>query len=132
MKIAAITDDGQSISQHFGRASHYLVLTIKAGQITNKELREKLGHTHFSNEPHGDHQPGQPHGFDPADQDRHARMAEAIADCQVVLCGGMGAGAFRSLQEREIEPILTDIPSIEAAVQAYLEGRIINLTDRLH
>jgi predicted Fe-Mo cluster-binding NifX family protein len=34
MKIAAITDDGRTISQHFGRASHYMVVTIEDGKIT--------------------------------------------------------------------------------------------------
>jgi predicted Fe-Mo cluster-binding NifX family protein len=132
MKIAAVTDDGRSISQHFGRASNYLVLTIQDGQVMDRELREKFGHSQSGNQPQDVHMPGESHGFDPASQDRHTRMAEAIADCQVLLCGGMGAGAFQSLGERGIEPILTDIPLIEEAVQAYLSGRIINLTDRIH
>jgi predicted Fe-Mo cluster-binding NifX family protein len=132
MKIAAVTGDGQSISQHFGQATFYQVITVQDGQIIDMQLREKPGHMHFSNQPHHDHSAGQPHGFDPASRDRHARMAEAIADCQVVLCGGMGRGAFQSLQEQGIEPLLTDIRSIEEAVQAYLEGRLINLTGRLH
>jgi predicted Fe-Mo cluster-binding NifX family protein len=29
MKIAAITDDGKTISQHFGRAAYYMVLLLK-------------------------------------------------------------------------------------------------------
>ena len=28
MKIAIITDDGKTISQHFGRANYYAVVTI--------------------------------------------------------------------------------------------------------
>jgi len=31
MKIAVITDDGKTISQHFGRSPYYLVLTIEEG-----------------------------------------------------------------------------------------------------
>jgi predicted Fe-Mo cluster-binding NifX family protein len=132
MKIAAVTDDGQSINQHFGRASYYLVLTVEDGKIADRELRKKPGHSEFSNQPHNVHMHGESRGFDPAAQDRHTLMADAIADCQVVLCGGMGAGAFQSLNERGIEPVLTDIPQIEDAVQAYLDGRIVNLTNRLH
>jgi hypothetical protein len=36
MKIAAITDDGITISQHFGRAPYYMVLTIENGEILQR------------------------------------------------------------------------------------------------
>ncbi len=35
MKIAAITDDGKTISLHFGRAQQYLVATVENGQIVS-------------------------------------------------------------------------------------------------
>ncbi|MBM3130585.1 MAG: dinitrogenase iron-molybdenum cofactor biosynthesis protein [Chloroflexi bacterium] len=132
MKIAAITDEGKTISQHFGRAPYYLVVTIENGQIVNREMRDKLGHAHFANDPHEEDQPGQPHGFGPAAQDRHTRMAEAIADCQALLCGGMGRGAYESMRARGIKPIVTHIASIAEAVQAYIEGRIVDQVERLH
>ena len=132
MKIAAITDDGNTISQHFGRAPYYLVATVENGTIVNREMRDKLGHAHFANEPHEGDQPGQPHGLGPAAQSRHVRMAEAIADCQALLCGGMGAGAYQSMAERGIKPVVTEIASIDEAVMAYVEGRIVDRTDWLH
>ena len=132
MKIAAITDDGRTISQHFGRAPYYLVATVENGAIVNREMRDKLGHAHFANEPHEDDQPGQPHGFGPVAQNRHVQMAEAIADCQALLCGGMGAGAYQSMVERGIKPVVTEIASIDEAVTAYVEGKIVDRTDRLH
>ncbi len=132
MKIAAITDDGKTISQHFGRAPYYLVVTIENGQIVNREMRDKLGHTHFVNDPHKEDQPGQPHGFGPAAQDRHTRMAEAIADCQALLCGGMGRGAYESMRARNVQPIVTDLVSIDEAARAFIEGRLTDQTDRLH
>ena len=132
MKIAAITEDGRTISQHFGRAPYYLVATVENGAIVNREMRDKLGHAHFANEPHEGDQPGQPHGFGPASQSRHVRMAEAIADCQALLCGGMGAGAYQSMAERGIKPVVTEIASIDEAVMAYVEGKIVDRTDRLH
>jgi len=132
MKIAAITEDGKTISQHFGRARYYQVLTIEEGRIVDRHLREKLGHAHFANEPHEPSPAGQPHGTDPAAQNRHARMAESIADCEALLCGGMGMGAYQSMKERGIRPIVTDIESIEEAALAYVEGRIVDQIDRLH
>lgn len=96
-----------------------MVVTIENGQIVARERRDKLGHAHFSDESHSHlHQPGEQHGFDPASQDRHTRMAEAIGDCEVLLCGGMGAGAYASMQQRGIKPLVTDLRLIDEAIQA--------------
>ncbi len=135
MKIAVITDDERTVSQHFGRAPYYLVATIENGQIMKRERRDKLSHAHFANEPHADESHAadpRGHGFDPAAQDRHAQMAATIADCDVLLCRGMGAGAYAGMQQAGIRPIVTDIPGIDEAVQAYLDGRIVDRVDRLH
>ena len=59
-------------------------------------------------------------------------MAASIADCQVVICGGMGNGAYLSLQERGLQPIVTDVASIDAALELYLRDSLANLIDRLH
>jgi predicted Fe-Mo cluster-binding NifX family protein len=131
-KIAAITDDGKTISQHFGRAAYYLVATIENGQILDRELRHKLGHTHFVNQPHAEEQPGQPHGLDAASHERHLQMAEAISDCQTLLCRGMGMGAYESMKARGIRPVVTDIVSIDEAVMACIEGSIVDQVERLH
>jgi predicted Fe-Mo cluster-binding NifX family protein len=132
MKIAVITDDGNTISQHFGRAQYYLVATVENGKITARELREKLGHAQFANEPHPVEKPGQPHGMDPASHNRHLQMAVAIADCEALLCRGMGMGAYESMKTRGIRPIVTDIASIDEAVMAYVEGKIVDQVERLH
>jgi predicted Fe-Mo cluster-binding NifX family protein len=132
MKIAVITDDGQTISQHFGRAMHYLVATIKNGQIVSQEIREKLGHSQFASEPHAAETPGQPHGLDPASHDRHILMSQAIADCEVLLCRGMGTGAYESMKARGIRPVVTDIVMIEEAVLAYVNGQVVDHTELLH
>jgi len=132
MKIAAITDDGKTISQHFGRAPYYLVVTVENGQIVDRELREKLGHSQFADEPHAAEVPGQPHGMDAASHDKHIRMAQAITDCEALLCRGMGMGAYESMKTRGIRPVVTDIASIDEAVLAYVEGNIVDQVERLH
>ena len=131
MKIAFATDDGKTISNHFGRASHYLVVTIEDGKDIRHEMRDKLSHQHFANESHT-HEVGQPHGFDPASQDRHVRMAEAIRDCDAMLCRGMGRGVYESMRSLNIRPILTDIADIEEAVKAYVDGSVTDHTELLH
>ena len=51
-------------------------------------------------------------------------MAEAISDCQALLCRGMGMGAYESMKVRGIRPVVTDIAIIDEAVMAYVEGKI--------
>ena len=131
MKIAVITDEGKTISQHFGRAPYYLVLTIEDGKITNREMRSKLGHNQFAGEPHEEHH-GEAHGQDPASHNKHVQMANSISDCQVLLCGGMGMGAYVSMQQLNIKPIVTDFQDIDVAVQAYIDGKIEDHTEKLH
>jgi predicted Fe-Mo cluster-binding NifX family protein len=130
MKIAAVTEDGVTISQHFGRAPYYVVLTIENGQVVGREQREKVahgrgagGHVHIE---------GQVHGFDAASQDTHGRMAAPIADCQLLLARGMGMGAFQSLKQAGIEAVITILPTIDEAVAAYLAGTLANHIERLH
>jgi predicted Fe-Mo cluster-binding NifX family protein len=132
MKIAAITDDGKTISQHFGRAPFYLVTMVENGQIVGMEMREKLGHSHFVGEPHDQETPGQPHGMDPASHNRHLLMVDAISDCEALLSRGMGMGAYESVKAAGIRPVLTDIENIDEAVRAYISGKIVDHVERLH
>jgi predicted Fe-Mo cluster-binding NifX family protein len=131
MKIAAISDDGVNISQHFGRAPLYVVLTVEENKIVGRETRPKTGHHTFAATEHP-LAPGERHGYDAGSQTKHRSMAETIADCQVLLAGGMGWGAYESLKSYNIEPIVTDVGNIDEAVQLYLSGRLPNLMERLH
>jgi predicted Fe-Mo cluster-binding NifX family protein len=132
MKIAAITEDGATVSQHFGRAPYYLVLTVADGKIVNKEKRDKAGHHTFAAHQEEPLAPGEQHGFDAGAQARHAGMMSNITDCQVLIAGGMGWGAYESLKSRGIETIVTDIENIDEAVELYLKGKLPNLMERLH
>lgn len=131
MKIAAISDDGVTISQHFGRAPLYVVVTVENGKVVARETRPKAGHHTFaaSEQPPS---PGERHGYDAASQNKHATMAGTISDCQVLLAGGMGRGAYESLKSYNIQPVVTDVESIEEAVQLQVAGNLPNLMERLH
>ena len=132
MKVAAITDDGKTISKHFGRAAYYLVLTIENGAIISSEMRDKLGHSHFSNQPHEEGEHGESHGMDSASHNKHLQMSEVISDCEALLCGGMGMGAYQSMISRGIKPVVTEIEDIHKAVMAYVQGRLADRVDLLH
>lgn len=131
MKIACVTDDGVTISEHFGRAQYYAVLTVEEGQIVARELREKMSHRQFAAQERGAPH-GECHGADSASHHKHLSMAQAIADCEALLCRGMGYGVYQSLQQLGIRPVLTDVAEIDAAALAYAAGRLADHPERLH
>ena len=135
MKIAAVSEDGVTISQHFGRAPFYVVVTVENGKIIGREQRDKMGHAQFAADPHAEEAHGadpRGHGFDVSSQSRHVQMAAAIADCQVLLARGMGAGAYQSMEQAGIRPVITDIAAIDDAIQAYLAGNLQDHVEKLH
>lgn len=131
MQIAVITEDGSTVSQHFGRATEYVVFTVEDGKVTKREKREKAGHNNFA-EQHTEEDTGQKHGYDAGSQAKHESMAQAIADCDMLIVGGMGWGAYESMKEHNIEPIITDVENIEETVALYLKDKLPNLMERLH
>jgi predicted Fe-Mo cluster-binding NifX family protein len=131
MKIAVVSDDEATISRHFGRAPYYIVLTIEEGRIVGRETRAKAGH-HTFGACHCHAAPGEPHGRGPHSDAKHQMMAESIDDCDAVIAGGMGWGAFESLRARGIEPVITDERDVAEAALAFWSGALPNLMERLH
>lgn len=149
MKIAVVTNDGRSISAHFGRARSFLVLTVEEGAVVHRELREKdpCDHSH-----HGHHGHDHDHDHDHEHQhhatagqaidlaptgvaqgsDDHARKVDVISDCQVVLSRGMGRGMYRNVQRAGLRAVLTDIVLIDDAVQAFLSGQLQEHPELVH
>jgi predicted Fe-Mo cluster-binding NifX family protein len=130
MKIACVTDDGQTISQHFGRATHYVVVTVEDGLVVSRELRPKGAHPRAT--AGVEHVPGQLRGLGEGSHNAHVTMAEVISDCDVLLCRGMGYGAYQSMQQVGITPMVTDVADIEEAVQTYIDGQLVDHTELLH
>ena len=126
MKIAFVSDDHKTISAHFGRAVFYEVFTIESGQVLARETLTKsnpqLVIPGQAAAPEGEHQ----HQHD------HNAMLAPIEECQVLLTRGMGRGAHISLQEHDIQPIITDILEIQTALEAYLAGTLVDHPERLH
>jgi predicted Fe-Mo cluster-binding NifX family protein len=135
VKIAIITDDGNTVSQHFGRALFYQVVTIEQGSIFNREMREKIGHDHFSTTETGqqNHEHAHVgHGQDHGSHLKHAQMAETVSDCQAMICGGMGRGAYESMKLLNVQPILTNLTNVEEVIKAYIDGKLVDHTELLH
>jgi len=132
MKIAFVTDDGENISAHFGRAPFYLVIEIDGGHEIHREMREKMGHAHFQSAGESENHTDTRHGFSAEAQTRHSAMLIAIMDCDVIVCGGMGQGALQSLQASGKEVRLTDVQMINQALDSYLSGELPHRSDLSH
>lgn len=145
LKIAAVTDDGERISNHFGRARFFKVFTLADGQIVSVEMVAKPHHASHSHEhDHRDHGHGheQDHASQPIelheDPESHGHhfgmhndMLAPIFGAQVLLCGGMGTPAYQKAQAAGLEVILTG-GEIEKNVQAYIKGELQSDLRRVH
>ena len=102
MKIAVTEEDGQ-IYQHFGHTRWFEVYDIKDGQIASHEKIDAQGSGH---EALGGFLKA--HGVD------------------LLICGGIGAGAMEVLEDAGIGLVYGAEGSVEEAVKAYLAGKLQN------
>jgi predicted Fe-Mo cluster-binding NifX family protein len=120
-RLAFATDDGETITRHLGHAPYYVVVSLAQGGPPACERRPKphsTGEHHASGEGHG-------HG--------HGRaMFEPIADCQVLIAGGLGRSAYEHAVARGPEVILIGEKRIDWAVEAYQAGALISDPRRIH
>ena len=125
-KIAIVTEDGQRVSSHFGQAPFFQVFSVNEGQVTAEEQRQKpynIGH-HHHHEDH-DHQQNHHHHV------KGAQMFAVIADCQVLISGGMGKPAFQKAAAAGLEVFLAG-GKIQDVLQAYLRGDLASDERRIH
>ncbi len=121
VKIAFPTEDGETISAHFGRAPFFTVVTLNEGEVPQFEKRSKAFHGS------AEHAPGaEQHGHD------HHPMFAPIADCQVLIAGGMGQPAHDHAVAAGLEVVMTGEKSIAAALEAYRRGSLTSDPRRIH
>jgi len=129
VKIAIVTDDGQSISAHFGRARAYAVITVEDGVVVGREIRPKAAPHLDAAAPHGEidgsHDSRAAHA-------RHDQMIAPITDCARLVARGMGRGAYDRVTSAGIRAIVTDLVDPDEAALACANGGIVNLVERLH
>jgi predicted Fe-Mo cluster-binding NifX family protein len=127
--IAIATDDGATVSSHFGRALYYEVLNLAGGRVVNRERRAKAGHHQFAPEEGGD---GHGHDHGAAHEERHRAMVSPIADSQAVVVRGMGQGAVEHLRRANLVPILTSCRTIDEVIAAIADGTLESDPRRVH
>ncbi len=130
MKVAIVTVDGKTVSQHFGRSPYFRVLTIENGSVVRDEMRERgTGHFANGNQTHTEshsHRGQMGHGYGADADAKHASMAAEISDCDILVAGGMGRGAYESFSRAGLNVILTDRASIDDVLTGIIDGSLKN------
>ena len=102
MKIAATYENG-NIFQHFGRTEQFKIYEIEDGKVISSQVigNDGLG---------------------------HGALAGLLADhaIDVLICGGLGAGAQNALAEAGVEVVAGASGSADEAVESYLKGELIS------
>lgn len=96
MKVAVTYENGQ-VFQHFGHTEQFKVYEVENGQISNSEVVDTNG-------------------------SGHGALAEILKnlEVEVLICGGIGAGAQQALTEAGIHFYGGVAGSADDAVQAFL------------
>lgn len=123
MKIALPTNDGVTISGHFGRSASFLIFEIENGQIKSRELKAN-GMEHSHTQETCDHHSAEskPHS--------HAGILATLDGCEVVICAGMGQRAAEALRTCGTQILVTPPASAEETVVAYLAKKLTPQTER--
>jgi len=120
-KIIVTTTDGNRISRTFKGANVLKVFVVEKGRIINKLdclnvttscKRRKFGEILIAN------------NF----QDKNIlpvkTIKEGVNDCEVIICRKMDRRTWKNLGHEGIEMIFTTLKDAEAAVRAYVNGKL--------
>ena len=102
MRIAVTYDNGQ-VFQHFGHTEQFKIYEVEDGKVVSSEI---IG----------------------SDGQGHGALAGLLSNnsIDVLICGGIGGGAQAALSQHGIELCAGASGDVDAAVDAYLKGELVN------
>lgn len=119
MRIAIPSEDQVNLGQHVGRCSGFVIVEIVDGAEVGREYRANT----FTHHALGDHS----HTKEPH---HHAGVLQALADCDMLVSGGMGRGLHADLNAAGIRACLTDRSTIDDVVAAVMAGELVDMPER--
>ena len=113
MKIAVASDDGTTISTHFGKTRGFVVYEVDGREMTNRSYVENT----FT---------GHARGLSGAGHvaDRHGPILEALKDCRAVIAHGMGRRIYDDLRAAGIEAFIVRETQADEALGLYLKNAL--------
>lgn len=102
MKIAVTYNNGE-VFPHFGKTENFKIYEVEDQKVTSSEVISSNG-------------------------SGHGALAGILANegVDVLICGGLGGGALQALSEAGIEVCSGAAGNTDEAVQAYLEGTLVD------
>ncbi len=114
MKIAVTSQNQRTITGHAGRCRTFWVYDIADNAISDKRLVELAPDQTLHEIGHG------------------VSVEHPLSGIEALISGGMGPGLAQGLIEQSITGLITAEKDPDAAVQAYLGGRLITVTPGQH
>ena len=132
MKIAFVTDDGQTISAHFGHARYFSFVTMQNGEVTSTELIERdLDGQHNHHHHEHEHGHGQGQGRGHGDGGFQAKFMP-LKGCDLLVARGMGEPAMNNARSMGADVILTDLKTIDDVLSAIADDSLVHNPRRVH
>lgn len=124
-KIAIPSNDGKTISGHFGRALGFVIVELYGTNIVanNYKQNDFTGHARGNHHNH-QHGEGHNHGEHGNQAHSHHGIFQALNGVDAVIAGGMGQRLWDEFMQQNIEVYMTRESDIENAVKLYIEGKI--------
>ena len=117
MKLAIASNNGVTIQRHFGRTGQYVVVTLDGnGQVT-REHRE-VDRSHQADPDHHRH--------------HHGTLLDPIADCDVLIAGGMGIPMANAAQASGKQLILTNERLVDDIIASFAAGTLTHHPELAH
>lgn len=101
-KIAVTTDTDHTVFQHFGKCPSFTVYNIEDGKLSSQKVLD-------------------------AGETGHEALADLLAQekVEVLICGGIGAGAMEALMQNGIMVVPGQQGDIDVVTQAFLDGTLM-------
>lgn len=128
MKTAIPANDGVNISAHFGRSQGFIIFETSDNKIIGEEYRKNSVTGHATGQ---HHEHGHDHGSREHPVHSHSGILEILADCEIIIAGGMGQRLFNDLQAAGKKVYITREVNARKAMDLQLGNDLDSHTDTL-
>jgi len=115
VKVAVASDDGVKIAKHFGKSMGFKIFEIKENKILSDEYRQNIGKNTGE-----------------CGSCNHSVIIKNLSDCSIVISYGMGFNIYNDLLDNNIRAIVTDVETVDDAINKFISSGLENRTDKLH
>ena len=118
MKIAIPSNDQTTIARHFGRTAGFMIFDIDKDKVLYKEYKANTFTGHAKGQHHEKEHNHSHHG-----------IFNALADCKIVIAGGMGRRLYIDFEKKGMEVFVTSENDIEKALELFIKNDLDNNSD---